>query len=173
MRFFTVTNNTSAPADSLHWRIMDVLFDPANGNDTTIQDLTGRTISYTPYVLPTYLKMVTIYVTNTYEACGEQSSSMSFGVTNKLIHLNATKNNSILNITILENGENEQLSPAQLDARHTYTLELWHNIYGLQKTQVVRSASEQMNIAGLPQGVYVLLLKENGNVIAETKVQIQ
>ena len=29
-----------------------------------------------------------------------------------------------------------------------------------------------MDIAGLPQGVYVLLLKENGEVIAQTKVQI-
>lgn len=41
------------------------------------------------------------------------------------------------------------------------------------RTQPALSTSEQMNIHGLPQGTYVLLMKENGNVIAQTKVIIQ
>ena len=32
--------------------------------------------------------------------------------------------------------------------------------------------NEQINISGFKRGVYVLVLKENGNIVAQSKVQI-
>ena len=75
-------------------------------------------------------------------------------------------NGNTLNVVV---GDNQIAT----DNSANYTLELWNSIYGLMRTKVAQSATEQMSTTGLPQGVYVILLKENGNVIAETKVIVQ
>ncbi|MBQ1874815.1 MAG: T9SS type A sorting domain-containing protein [Paludibacteraceae bacterium] len=46
-------------------------------------------------------------------------------------------------------------------------------MYGRMRTQEVQSMNEQISTIGLPQGVYVILLKENGSTIAQTKVITQ
>ena len=53
------------------------------------------------------------------------------------------------------------------------SLELWHTIYGLMRVQAVNNATERININGLPQGVYAIVLKENDNIVATDKVIIQ
>lgn len=89
------------------------------------------------------------------------------------IHLSAINNGDNLVISISEENEDAQRVQATLNDDSQYTLELWHSIYGRLRTQPALSTSEQMDIHGLSQGTYVLLLKENGNVIAQTKVIIQ
>ena len=55
----------------------------------------------------------------------------------------------------------------------TYTLELWHSIYGLMRTQETQSAEEQIDTTGLPQGVYVILKKTlNGEVVEQKKIMV-
>ena len=170
-RYFAITNNTDAPVDSLHWEIVDVVFKPT-GNDTIITRGIGDGIYYTPYVQPTYLGTVKITATNTFETCGEeQSTTLTIGTYNPSLSLVATNDGNVLNISIVENNE-EQLALLQLDERSSYILEIWHSIEGCVHTQSMLSNNEQINIIGFQQGTYILLLKENGNIIAQTKVII-
>ena len=170
-RYFAVTNNTDAPVDSLQWEIVDVVFKPT-GNDTIITRGIGDGIYYTPYVQPTYLGTVKITATNTFETCGEeQSTTLTIGTYNSSLSLVATNDGNVLNISIVENNE-KQLALVQLDERSSYILEIWHSIEGCVYTQAMLSNNEQINISGFSQGTYILLLKENGNIIAQTKVII-
>ena len=171
MRYFAITNNTDAPVDSLQWEIVDVVFKPT-GNDTIITRGIGDGIYYTPYVQPTYLGTVKITATNTFETCGEeQSTTLTIGTYNPSLSLVATNDGNVLNISIVENNE-KQLALVQLDERSSYILEIWHSIEGCVHTQSMLSNNEQINITGFQQGTYILLLKENGNIIAQTKVII-
>lgn len=56
---------------------------------------------------------------------------------------------------------------------NSYTLELWHSAYGLLRTQNIQSADEQIDTSGLPQGLYIIITKENGQPIKQTKIMIQ
>ncbi|MBR1717466.1 MAG: S8 family serine peptidase [Paludibacteraceae bacterium] len=175
-RYFTITNNTSAPGEDLLWEIMDVLLGSGmENNDTTYSYDMGGSIAYTPYVPNNYLRLITITATNTFEACGEQSSSITIGVSpaQSPFLLSAAVESKKLNIAILQEDEVQKLSSAQLNESSVYTLELSHSIYGSMRTQQVSGANQQINTVGLPKGVYVLILKENNNIIAQTKVQIQ
>ncbi|MCR5049552.1 MAG: hypothetical protein K6A36_00545 [Paludibacteraceae bacterium] len=40
-------------------------------------------------------------------------------------------------------------------------------------TQPANSSNEQINTSGMPQGVYAITLKENGEIVAETKVMLK
>lgn len=62
-------------------------------------------------------------------------------------------------------------SPARID-NTSYTLELWHSIYGLLRTQPAQSAEDQIDTSGLSQGLYIIILKENGQPIKQTKLLI-
>lgn len=168
-RYFTITNNTNSPDSCLEWKIV---FKILGVNDSTITYNYGHSIHYTPTIPPRRLGAVTITATNTYEACEEQSTSLFFGVSNSSL-LSTYVNNGQLFINISDDNESQQRSSLYQDNEGIGVLELWHNIYGLMQTKQVQSTNEQMNISSLPQGVYILLLKENGIVIAETKVQIQ
>jgi hypothetical protein len=127
---------------------------------------TGRTLSY----FPTTTGIYTVTATNPLKECGSQSTTLTYKVKNTLF-LNAGESDGQIDIAIV--GREDSQSAQTQFASGAYTLELWNSIYGLMRTKVVQSATEQMSTAGLPQGVYVILLKENGNVIAETKVIIQ
>jgi hypothetical protein len=159
-RTFTVTNCSNEPDSSFVWEVK------RGGNLAGTG--TGRVFIFNPSLPGAY----TISVTNGNIECEEQTTTQLYYVL-KRKRMDAETDNNLLNITISEEDEGAQHSPAQLDEDSEYSLELWHSIYGLQKTKTAQSAREQMNISGLPQGLYILLLKENGNVIAETKVQIQ
>lgn len=170
-RYFSMTNNLNAPVDSLHWEIVDVIYKPT-GNDTTITRGIGDMIYYTPYVQPTYLGQITITATNTFETCGEeQSTTLTIGTYNSSLSLVATNDGNVLNVSIIENN-GEQRSLIQLHEKSSYILEIWHSIEGCVYTQAMLSNNEQINISGFSQGTYILLLKENGNIIAQTKVII-
>lgn len=56
---------------------------------------------------------------------------------------------------------------------NNYTLELWHSLYGLLRIQQTQSINEQIDTNGLPQGVYIVIFKQNGNPAFKTKMLIQ
>lgn len=154
------------------WEVMKIVHYPA-GTDTTYEDFDGRTLHYTPSIPVNVLGSITIKAINTKKECGTNWSSSSYGLYNPSILLTAQPEGNTLYINILEETEEELRSPAQLKQGADYSLELWHSLYGRMCTQVVQSTTEQINISGYPQGVYVLLLKENDNIVAQTKLIIQ
>lgn len=82
------------------------------------------------------------------------------------LHLATQTEDAIINVQMPE-GLDKSL------AKNAYSLELWHSIYGRMWTQAVHNFNEQIPVANLLQGVYVLVLKENENIIAQTKVLIK
>ena len=171
-RTFTITNCTDVPDYMFRWEVMKIVLYPA-GTDTTYEDFDGRTLHYTPSIPVNVLGSITIKAINTKKECGTNWSSSTYGLYNPSILLTAQPEGNTLYINILEETEEELRSPAQLKQGADYSLELWHSLYGRMCTQVVQSTAEQINISGYPQGVYVLLLKENDNIIAQTKLIIQ
>lgn len=171
-RTFTITNCTDVPDYMFRWEVMKIVHYPA-GTDTTYEDFDGRTLHYTPSIPVNVLGSITIKAINTKKECGTNWSSSTYGLYNPSILLTAQPEGNTLYINILEETEEELRSPAQLKQGADYSLELWHSLYGRMCTQVVQNTAEQINISGYPQGVYVLLLKENDNIIAQTKLIIQ
>lgn len=178
-RTFTITNCTDVPDNSLKWTVKRKRTVPGlSPLPPTVYTsyYYGRTLNYTPPspVSALYPDTLTIFATNLDGVCGAaKSTSLQFIVIPRNLHLTGHDDGEQLSVTISEENEERQYYPAQLDEDGEYTLELWHSLYGSMRTQRALSANEQMNISGFPQGVYVLLLKTNGTVVAETKVQIQ
>lgn len=175
-RTFTVSNCTAVPDSALKWTVRRII-PPRNPNysPTVITNYYyGRTLTYSaPTVPQTRVDTLEISVSNLAGECGvANSNTLRFILLPSLPLLNAYVEGEILNISITEENDNRQQVLAQLNDDSSYTLELWHSIYGCMRAQVVSGATEQMSVTGLPSGIYVLLLKENGNIIAETKIQI-
>ena len=82
------------------------------------------------------------------------------------LHLATQTEDAVINVHMPE-SLNKSL------AKNAYSLELWHSIYGRMWTQAVHNFNEQIPVANLLQGVYVLVLKENENIIAQTKVLVK
>ena len=53
------------------------------------------------------------------------------------------------------------------------SVEVWHAMYGCVLTQGVRSNTELIDVRNLPQGVYIIILKNGESIVAETKLFIQ
>ena len=169
-RTFTISNCSSTPDNALRWEVRKIVM-PFFGNiDTTFTYYTGRTLSYrAPSV--TGIAQLRITAINTQKECDPNYASLDFLVSSAF-SLNAYTDNGTLQVDINEQDEETRSVESSLNKANTYSLELWHNIYGCMRSQTVQSMQVQMDISGLPQGVYVLLLKENGNVIADTKVPL-
>ena len=105
---------------------------------------TGRTFSYRP----TSTGICTITVTNTQMECPERSISKKYRVLKPFL-----------------------LPPTT--SEDTYTLELWHSVYGLMRTQEIQNTDEPIETTGLPLGVYIVLYKDqNGTIIDQKKIMI-
>ena len=180
-RIFTVTNCSDVPNESLKWTVKRKRTFPMNPSPHIPTEFTsyyyGRTLSYSP---PTpdsmlYPDTLTINATNLDGACGPAQSNISFQfiVIPRKWRLIGHEDGELLLISISEETGEQQRSPAHLDEDSEYTLELWHSLSGSIRTQRAFGTNEQMSIRGIPQGVYVLLLKANGNIVANTKVLIQ
>ena len=165
-RTFTITNCTEVPDSQLKWQIRRRVY---HNTFMLVESGQGRSITFTPEVTGYYM----IKALNTANTCGTVSSALYYTVVYSGRHQLAANNDGSVLSAIIYEDQDSQLVPASLDENSEYTLELWSPIYGLMRTKGVQSATEQMSTAGLPQGVYILLLKENGNVIAETKIIIQ
>lgn len=53
------------------------------------------------------------------------------------------------------------------------TLELWHNMYGCLRMQTITNNSEQIELHGLPQGIYVLIIKDNDVIVNSEKILVK
>ena len=54
-----------------------------------------------------------------------------------------------------------------------YTIELWHSMYGLMRTHEIQNTNEPIETVGLPQGVYIILYKDqNGAIIDQKKIMV-
>ena len=159
-RTFTVTNCLNEPNSAFVW--------VAKRGSVVKGTGTGRTFTFTPTLIGNY----TISVINTNAECGNLTNTLPYFVTMNFIMSATIDNNHQLNITISEDNGEQQHSHAQLNENSDYTIELWHSIYGRMKEQAPHSSTTQIDTSSLPQGVYVVVLKENGEVIAQTKVQI-
>ena len=177
-RTFTVTNCIGVPDSLLQWTVIRKGTTPPPPMQPTLYTYNyyGRTLTYSPPTPPSISRpdTLTVYATNLAGVCGSvNSDTLRFVVIPKKILLNGNVDGQQLDITIMEDSEDSQRLMAQLDEDSNYSLELWHSIYGAMRIQTADNAHEQMNISGLPQGIYVLSLKENGIIIAQTKIQIE
>lgn len=159
-RTFTVTNCTDEPDSVFVW---------TTRKGTTIKDIhVGKTYSYTPTSTGAY----TISVTNTEKECGKETTTLPYRVI-RLILPNAYVNGTMLHITIAAENDESTNVRYELTDEIDYTLELCHSIYGCMRTKQVHSTHEQIDISGLPQGTYALILKANNDILAQTKVLIK
>lgn len=172
-RTFTVTNCLTVPDSAFSWTFaLSVNTNPHGGGTPTITTTTGtgRTITYTP-IATTGICSLTITVSNTATECVNGDTTLYYWIGHKISMITGI-NDNILDITIVEEDGERQPTLASLNANSTYKLELWHPIYGKMREIQAQRANETMNIAGLPSGTYALVLKENGDIIAQTKVFI-
>lgn len=158
-RTFTVTNCTNEPDSVFSWI--------AKRGATIAGTGTGKSFTFIPVMIGTY----NISVTNNEKECGNATTTHPYSVYRKT-RIDATSDNNILNIILSEEDEDAQRSPAQLNENSDYTIELWHSIFGRMKEQTFHSSTIRIDTSSLPLGVYVVVLKENGEVIAQTKVRI-
>lgn len=169
-RTFTVTNCTDVPDNKLVWEVKKTVIQFPS-NYVTMSYYTGRTLTYTATGLIRPSSLLQVTVTNTQKDCDPKSITMNYMIVPHKKSLLTYQEGDILHVSVYDQEETQRtLAPFNDDSE--YSLELWHNIYGRMCNQPIIRASELMDISGLPQGLYVLILKENGNIIAETKVQI-
>ena len=177
-RSFTVTNCTGVPDTAFDWEVMKRVFNPNNNRsiDTTYEYFCcRRTLTYTPTLPSNVLGTVTITAINTQKECGNQrSESQQYGISpsNMKVGLSASIEGNQLVITCSEESDSPNVQSGLREDNSNSTLELWHSIYGCVRTKVATSTIEYMDISNLPPGVYVLLQKEGGIIIAEKKVII-
>jgi subtilisin family serine protease len=170
-RTFTITNCTDIPDSALTWEVKKTtVYTNGNPSSTSTSYYTGRTLTYTASTPRYVTSLLQITITNTLRECDPKYITKNF-VIKRPFFMSAHTDGDMLYVSIAEDEDREDSRQTNVDAA-PQMLELWHNIYGCMRTQHVRSSHEQIDITGLPQGVYVLILKENGNIIAETKVQI-
>lgn len=170
-RTFTITNCTDIPDSALTWEVeKTTVYTNGNPSSTSTSYYTGRTLTYTASTPRYATSLLKITITNTLRECDPKYITKNF-VIKRPFFMSAHTDGDMLYVSIAEDEDREDSRQTNVDAA-SQMLELWHNIYGRMRTQHVRSSHEQIDITGLPQGVYVLILKENGNIIAETKVQI-
>ena len=104
----------------------------------------GKTFTYRPTSNGVY----TITVTNRQKECGKESTSMEFNVIRQF-----------LQSPNMNNG--------------TYTIEIWHPIYGLIRSQETHGIDSPADIEGLTSGAYIIIYKDySGEVVSQTKIMI-
>ncbi len=160
-RTFAVINCQNEPDSAFLWTIVINKF--LNTTDTLTAR--GRTLSLTP----TFMGDYTISVTNTNSECGYATTTFQTYSVGFKIKMNTVVNNSMLYVTILGGDTINRTIGME---KNNYTIELWHSFYGRLHLLPMQSASAQISTSDLLQGTYVVVLKNNGNIIAQTKVQI-
>ena len=166
-RTFTVTNCREVSDNMITWTIKRTrptspLFPPYT---TIVYQATGRTITYTPTTTGDY----EVIATNEAKPCGTNVSSKTYTVSYTIAGTGMEEESSSID------EESVQHLHQRITANSaSYTYELWHTIYGRMRTQQVTDINEQIDTAGLPQGAYVLLEKnQNGEIVKQTKIMIQ
>ena len=160
-RTFTITNCAETPDSLLIWAVFRTFITPQ------LEHLSlGRSMTYTPTITGSY----TVIATNVNMQCGTESTSMDYVVYDRW-NMRALVTDGFLQLDIWDENEVEQKSHQW--GSNIYSIDLWHPVYGLMNSYKLQSATEQIDTKGLPMGVYIIVLKENGTIIANTKVLIK
>ena len=181
---FSVDNCPNVPDEQLEWTLEYIPDAKFAGAGFIVSPLlntrhyTGRSFSYTANPAAGTVDTIKVTVRDTKYICENASETQIIPVigTRKRISLKATEIGSQLNVSIMEETEGEAMQTqeqAELNENSEYSLELWNAMLGRMKTQPAESANEQINTSGMPQGVYSVSLKENGEIVAQTKVMLK
>ena len=172
-RAFTEVNCRNIPEKHIKWYVRQPIAYVG-------QPETGRTI----YVTPRTTGPITIRIVN---ECGCEpinETTYSYNVREPYVHLayeNPTSAN-MLNVRLVVpaatgvNSEMFLLEQAyelyENSSNEIYTIELWSDMLGKIKTVTTTESQIGMDIAGLPNGWYQVLLKLNGEYIATGNLKI-
>ncbi|MBO4690662.1 MAG: S8 family peptidase [Paludibacteraceae bacterium] len=179
---FSVDNCPNVPDEQLEWTLEYIsgakLAGAINLPISNIRHYTGRSFSYNANPASGVVDTIKVTIRDTKNICGNASETQVIPVigTRKRISLKATEIGSQLNVSIMEETEGEAMQTqeqAELNENSEYSLELWNAMLGRMRTQPAESANEQINTSGMPQGVYSVSLKENGEIVAQTKVMLK
>ena len=181
---FSVDNCPNVPDEQLEWTLEYIPDAKFKGAGFIVSPLlntrhyTGRSFTYTANPAAGTVDTIKVTVRDTKNICGNASETQIIPVigTRRRISLKTSEIGSQLNVSIVEEVEGEALQTqeqAELNENSEYSLELWNAMLGRMKTQPAESANEQINTSGMPQGVYSVSLKENGEIVAQTKVMLK
>lgn len=163
---FTEQNCDSLPADQIKWYVRY----PQATEDVV---LTGRTVR----IKPTTSGKLTIRIVNDCGCETKNEVTYTFSVSEQHVQLQYTNpaNGSVLNVKVVNNAAaNTLTAPMQAYAYdnelQVYTIELWSGTLG--KISSITTSQDQVNIdiAGLPNGWYQLLLVQDGEIIETDNV---
>ncbi|MBR6018566.1 MAG: S8 family serine peptidase [Paludibacteraceae bacterium] len=175
-RTFTITNCIGVPDSLLQWTVKKIIPNhlPSLPPAVVTNYYYGRTLTYTsPNVKLGQQDSLNIYAINLSGDCGPaQSNIYQFVVSRQFHFLSGYVDGGQLVVSIYDESDDQEHLPAQLEENCEYTLEIEHSIYGRMAIRPINNAIERLNISALPQGIYILSLKANGCIIAQTKVQI-
>lgn len=174
-RTFTITNCLFVPDSSLRWAVQTTTLRPRPHTVTSY--FYGRTLSYTPLnpmIFPFPIKIKIFAANSKNSTCPEAfSDTLEFTLIRQTLSLAYMQEGDILNINILEESKPILCKMPDIAESDRLSLELWHYTLGCLRKQPAVSPDVQMDINNLPHGVYVLLLKDQGEVIAQDKVLIK
>lgn len=163
---FTEQNCGSLPADQIKWYVRY----PQATEDVV---LTGRTVR----IKPTTSGKLTIRIVNDCGCETKNEVTYTFSVSEQHVQLQYTNpaNGSVLNVKVVNNAAvNTLAAPMQTymcdSEEKVYTIELWSGTLG--KISSITTSQDQVNIdiAGLPNGWYQLLLVQDGEIIETDNV---
>ena len=163
---FTEQNCGSLPADQIKWYVRY----PQATEDVV---LTGRTVR----IKPTTSGKLTIRIVNDCGCETKNEVTYTFSVSEQhvqLLYANPA-NGSVLNVKVVNNAAvNTLAAPMQTymcdSEEKVYTIELWSGTLGKISSTTTSQDQVNIDIAGLPNGWYQLLLVQDGKIIETDNV---
>ena len=163
---FTEQNCSSLPADQIKWYVRY----PQATEDVV---LTGRTVR----IKPTTSGKLTIRIVNDCGCETKNEVTYTFSVSEQhvqLLYANPA-NGSVLNVKVVNNAAvNTLAAPMQTymcdSEEKVYTIELWSGTLGKISSTTTSQDQVNIDIAGLPNGWYQLLLVQDGKIIETDNV---
>ncbi len=170
-RTFTFCGSVMAIAAGIEWNIRMI----APYYNTVVANGTGGTFTFAPPAAGTYV--LTMTSTKSCDNVKTTTDTLTVYSTPRLMVVNPVTNGTA-NISIYQEEEvynNEASDNIYLEEskdNEIYTLELWHENANLIKRISTKDPQVEMNVSGLSQGIYVLLLIKDGIIIDSKKMMI-
>lgn len=169
MRTFTEIGCPNVEDEYIKWYV-------TNPQDSVTHEFTGRTIN----VMPTKRGTLTIRVVNDCGCPTKNETTYTFSVMGGTIKppfrfesYQNPVNTSSMSIVIERNAEeNDVATFAVQDDFTNYTIELWSELQGRVRTLTSNAEHVSLDVAGLPNGWYQLLLLQDGQLLDSGNVLI-
>lgn len=133
----------------------------------------GRTVE----IKPTTRGIMQLHVTNLAGCAPQNDTIYSFLVTvgkaKVILKHNNPISGSALKIEIVEENDIQEPIRLQKSSPLVYTLELWSNQFGRMRQMQMTDKEFVMDIAGLPAGLYELVLLLNDDIITTSRLFIE